>query len=135
MNKKKRQKIFERYNGLCAYTGKPLGYDWQVDHQEPHFYCHMHMRDPDRPENLFPTMRIVNHYKRCQTLEQFRTYMLSFHNRLKKLPRNPRVTRSEKRKDYMLRVAEAFGITNDQPFNGVFYFETLIQSNDTTTAG
>lgn len=132
---KKRQAIFDKFGGLCAYTGKPLGADWQVDHQEPLFYCNMYIRDPDRPENLFPSLKIVNHYKRSLTLEQFRLYMISFHLRLQKLPHNPRVAKSTKRKDYMLKVAEAFGITVDKPFNGKFYFETLSKTNDTGTEG
>lgn len=125
----KRQEIFNRYDGLCAYTGKQLGHDWQVDHMEPHFYAKMWQRDPNRPENLVPALRIVNHYKRCKDLEEFRKYMQSFHQRLAKLPKMPRVQKSSKRKDYMLKVAEAFGITVDKPFNGVFYFETLNQTN------
>lgn len=129
---KKRQIIFNRFNGLCAYTGKPLGGDWQVDHQEPHFYSHMFRRDPNRPDNLFPTLRIVNHYKRCKDLEQFRAYMLTFHERLKRLPKSPRRDKSAKRKEYMLKVAEAFNITTDSPFSGVFFFENQQpKANDT----
>lgn len=122
---KKRQEVFDKYQGLCAYTGKPLGQDWQIDHMEPHFYARMYQRDPDRSENLVPALRIVNHYKRCNHLEGFRAYMLSFHNRLGKLPKEPRVEKSAKRKAYMLKVAEAFGITTERPFDGIFYFETL----------
>ena len=28
----KRERIFKKYDGLCAYTGKPLEKDWQIDH-------------------------------------------------------------------------------------------------------
>jgi 5-methylcytosine-specific restriction endonuclease McrA len=128
---KKRQAVYDKYQGLCAYTGKPLGDDWQIDHMEPHFYGRMYSRDPNRPENLVPALRIVNHYKRCLHLEGFRAYMLTFHNRLKKLPKEPKVEKSANRKAYMLKVAEAFGITPDNPFNGVFYFESF---NPTTNA-
>lgn len=132
MANNKRQRIYSLYNGLCAYTGKPLGTDWQIDHMEPHFYARMWQRDPNRPDNLVPALRIVNHYKRCKDLEQFRKYMLTFHERLKKLPKSPKVNKSSKRKAYMLKVAEAFGITVDSPFNGVFYFETKTENNGTT---
>lgn len=125
----KRQRIFERYSGLCAYTGKPLDKDWQIDHMEPPFYCYMYQRDPNRPENLVPALRIVNHYKRDKDLEGFRKYMLTFHVRLNKLPRNPYAPKPVKRKEYMMKVADAFGITIDTPFSGVFYFETLKQTN------
>lgn len=127
---KKRQVIFELYNGLCAYTGKPLGDDWQIDHMEPHFYCRMYSRDPNRPENLVPALRIVNHYKRDKDLEDFRRYMLTFHIRLKKQPKNPYATYPIKRKEYMMKVADAFGITVNNPFAGIFYFETLTNTND-----
>jgi hypothetical protein len=123
MNKKLRQQIFDKFNGLCAYTGKPLEDNWQVDHMEPHFYARMWQRDHNRTENLVPALRIVNHYKRCKDLEQFREYMLTFHIRLKKLPKNPYATHPKKRKEYMMKVAEAFGITIDRPFGGKFYFE------------
>lgn len=125
MTKKNRQQIFDRFNGLCAYTGKPLGTDWQVDHVEPPFYSRMYQRDPNRPDNLVPALRIVNHYKRCKDLEEFRRFMQSFHTRLAKLPKAPRVVKSSKRKNYMLEVAHAFGITADLPFTGKFYFETI----------
>ena len=28
----KREKVYNKYGGKCAYTGKPLGQDWQIDH-------------------------------------------------------------------------------------------------------
>lgn len=130
---KKRNMVFNRYNGLCAYTGKPLGEDWQIDHMEPHFYAQMWQRDPNRPENLMPALRIVNHYKRCKDLEGFRKFMLTFHERLIKLPKKTRVEKTTKRKEYMLKVAEAFGITADTPFSGKFYFETITTTTNGTT--
>lgn len=121
--------MYNKFGGRCAYTGKPLGDDWQVDHMEPRFYARMYRRDPNRPDNLVPALRIVNHYKRCNDLEGFRKYMLSFHERLKKLPKKTRVEKSAKRVQYMIRVAEAFGITVDIPFSGKFYFEIYDSDN------
>lgn len=114
MTNKIRQQVYVKFKGLCAYTGKPLGQDWQIDHIEPHFYARMWQRDPDRLDNLVPALRIINHYKRCRDLEEFRKYMLTFHERLKKLPLSPRVNKSARRKEYMIKVAEAFGITVDK---------------------
>lgn len=119
----RRQRIFNKYNGLCAYTGNPLGDDWQIDHMEPYFHCQMRGENPNRDENLMPSLRIVNHYKRSYGLEEFRGYMLSFHKRLKKLPKNPHTTDSIKHKEYLLKVSEVFGITVDNPFSGKFFFE------------
>lgn len=125
MTKKQRQEVFNKYGGKCAYTGKELGNDWQVDHMETKFRCRMFGKDANSPENLVPALRIVNHYKRRKSLEEWREYMKTFHTRLAKLPKKNRVEKRSKTKAYMLAVAEAFGITADKPFNGVFYFETI----------
>lgn len=137
MNKKLRQQVYEKYNGLCAYTGKPLGNDWQVDHitsKVLHSYRVLYngsgideinerRKEVDNIDNLMPAIKIVNHYKRSLDLEGFRDYMLSFHKRLKKLPKKTIVYETQRRKEYMLKVAELFDITPDKPFNGKFYFE------------
>jgi hypothetical protein len=125
MTATKRKAIRDKFGGLCAYTGRPLGDDWQVDHIDPALYCRLFQREANRDENLVPALRIVNHYKRCQNLEEFRQFMLTFHERLKKLPKTTRVEKSAKRVRYMLSVAEAFGITPDKPFTGKFYFENM----------
>lgn len=127
MTKKQRHEIFNKYGGLCAYTGKPLPEDWQVDHIETKMWCRMLMKNPDSPENLVPALRIVNHYKRAKSLDEWRLYMQTFHKRLAKLPKKTRRDKTTKRKEYMLKVAVAFDITPEKPFNGIFYFETLKQ--------
>jgi len=121
----KRERIKNKFGGLCAYTGKPLGDDWQIDHMESVAHCRWNWKSDkaNLEENLIPALRIVNHYKRSHHLESFRRYMLNFHKRLKKLPQKTRVARTEKRKEYMYKVADAFGITPDRPFDGLFYFE------------
>jgi len=30
-----RERVYAKYNGKCAYTGKPLDSDWQIDHLNP----------------------------------------------------------------------------------------------------
>ena len=144
----KREKIYAKYNGKCAYTGKPLGDDWQIDHMfsvsDIYYQAHGHLirsgLDPkmyekelmaavkekaNRDENLIPALRIVNQYKRSLDLEGFRERMKTFHIRLWKLPKNTKVSATVKRIAYMNEVAEAFGITPDKPFDGKFYFEKL----------
>lgn len=102
-----RQEIYNKYGGLCAYTGKPLGDDWQVDHVTSKArmgylrgYCKTYDERVclNNPDNLLPACRIVN--KRSLDLEGFRSYMKKFHIRLAKLP----------------KVAELFDITPDKPF-------------------
>ncbi len=129
MNKKLREQVYNKYNGLCAYTGKPLGQDWQVDHVIPksHYVWYQPSTTTtcDDIENLVPAIKIINHYKRGLDLEGFRRYMLKFHTRVSKLPKNTRVERTKKRKEYMQTLADLFEISVDRPFTGVFYFETL----------
>lgn len=122
MNKSIRQHIHDKYGGRCAYTGRPLGDDWQVDHILPK---RIKQADPDNTDNLLHAIRIVNHYKRGFGLEGFRIYMKTFHLRLTNLPKNTKSTKVQRRKEYMLKIAELFDITVDKPFDGVFYFETL----------
>lgn len=129
MKKEVRQIVFEKYNGLCAYTGRPLGEGWQVDHAIPK--CHWVWQQPQtntRPDdisNLLPAIKIVNHYKRALDIEKFRNYMLSFHNRLAKLPKKTASKNTIKRKEYMYKIAELFEINNETPFKGKFYFELI----------
>lgn len=126
MTKKIRQSVFEKYNGLCAYTGKQLGDDWQVDHVESKAVIgHLGRSEVDRNSNLLPACKIINHYKRALCLEDFRRYMMTFHKRLAKLPKKTSIPATQRRKDYMEKVAELFDITPEKPFSGKFYFETL----------
>lgn len=115
-----REIIRNKLNGLCAYTGKPLGEDWQIDHIFP-----KRRGGTDDIDNLLPALKIINHYKRAFDLEGFRKYMLSFHIRLSKVPKNPKSKKGIKRKEYMNKIAEVFNIEVDKPFEGVFYFEKL----------
>jgi hypothetical protein len=143
VNKSTRQAVYNKFNGLCAYTGKPLGDDWQVDHivsKRKHSWNTYHscsnvteviakLKEVDDINNLFPAIKIINHYKRALNLEGFRHYMSDFHKRLAKQPKNPIVERSRKRKEYMLEVARLFDITPDKPFSGKFYFETIAETD------
>lgn len=128
MNKKTRQVVYDKFNGLCAYTGKPLDEKWQVDHMLPQYHVKVLGRveltdQVNHIDNLMPSIRIVNHYKRGHNLESFRTYMKGFHLRLAKLPKTTRIEKTVKRIEYMNQIAGLFGITVDKPFNGKFYFE------------
>ena len=130
ISKKNREIIKQKFGGKCAYTGTELKDDWQVDHVEPlirNWWTNTAMNEKAHNiKNMFPVQKIVNHYKGSLGLETFRTWYLGgLHERLKKLPKNPKVEKSIKRKAYLLEVAQLFGIEIDKPFSGTFYFETL----------
>lgn len=75
-------------------------------------------------ENMVPVQKLINHYKHSLGLETFRTwYMANLHIRLQNLPKKPITAKNIRRKEYMLRVAAYFGITEDILFSGKFYFE------------
>lgn len=130
MNKKLREEVYNKFGGMCAYSGTPLKDDWQVDHVIPQFMVltpKFHgIEHHDDFRNLMPVQRIINHYKRGLFLDDFRGWYLGkLHTRLKRFPKKTNSPRTIARKMYLLEVAELFGITEDKPFNGKFYFETL----------
>jgi len=130
ISKKNREIIKQKFGGKCAYTGTELKDDWQVDHVEPlirNWWTNTAMNEKAHNiKNMFPAQKIVNHYKGSLDLETFRTWYLGgLHERLKKLPKNPKVEKSIQRKAYLLEVAQLFGIEIDKPFSGTFYFEML----------
>lgn len=128
ISKELREEVYNKFGGLCAYTGTPLEPDWQIDHIEPQFLFNLGYRvgNKDDISNLVPVQRIVNHYKRACDLNTFRNWLLGdLHKRLQKLPKNPKADKSLKHKEYLLKVATLFNITPEKPFNKVFYFETI----------
>lgn len=72
-NKKNRQKIFDKYNGHCAYCGTELNKSWNIDHIWPKQLSHWHKDlDENREENLNPSCRRCNNFKHGMRLEDFR---------------------------------------------------------------
>ena len=101
-----RQKVYDKYNGHCAYCGKAIAIkDMQVDHILP-----KRNGGKDDIDNLNPSCRLCNHYKRANTLEEFRSWQLGgLVDRLRKI--------------YIFRVAERYGMVNVKEFSKTFYFE------------
>ena len=62
-------------------------------------------------ENLMPSCRRCNHYKRAETLEGFRRLMKTLHKRIQG--------------QYITKVGIDYGIVKVKPFDGIFYFEEL----------
>lgn len=130
ISKKDRELIKMKFGGKCAYTGTDLKDDWQVEHIKPLFrnwWTNTAMfPEAHKLENMVPVQKIVNHYKGSLDLETFRSWFLGgLHERLKKLPKNPKVEKSKRKKEYILEVARLFNISENNPFSGKFYFETL----------
>ena len=107
MKKELRIKVYEKYDGHCAYCGKEIAYeDMQVDHQQPKRHG-----GKDTIDNLFPACRRCNHYKRDMNLETFRIYITTLHERVST--------------PYINKVAIDYGILKVIPFLGMFYFEKI----------
>lgn len=119
-----------KFNGKCAYSGTELEPDWQIEHIKPvirnWFDGTMVFKNDDCLDNMIPVQKIINHYKHSLDLNEFRTWLLGgLHIRLSKLPKNPKTEKSKKRKEYLLKVAGYFNISENKPFSGKFYFETI----------
>ena len=118
INKKTRQLVHQKHHGHCGYCGKEIKLkDMQVDHMNPKclrglnhvLFDGVVVDKTDDIENLMPTCRRCNHYKRGDTVESFRRSIKTLHERLERL--------------YTHKVALDYGIVKIEPFDGVFYFE------------
>lgn len=112
-----RASVYEKYSGHCGYCGKSIKLkDMQVDHIEPKCNGFKDYYKVYSEDNLMPSCRSCNHYKRGDNLEQFRSKMKTLHERVCS--------------HYIGKVALDYGIVNITPFDGEFYFE---KSNIDTT--
>ena len=101
-----RQKVYDKYNGHCAYCGKAIAIkDMQVDHILP-----KRNGGTDDIDNLNPSCRLCNHYKRAAGIETFRYVLLG--ELIKRLM-----------KIYIFRVALDYGMITINGWNKKFYFE------------
>lgn len=136
MNKQIKKQVYDKYGGKCAYTGALLDADWQIDHIEPKSSFIWRQQDYVKKiygidcevndiQNLNPAQKIINHYKRHLSIDEFRARVNNLHNVLNRLPKNTKIEKTKKRIEYMYKIAELFGVTKDHSFSGRFYFETL----------
>jgi hypothetical protein len=81
-----RQKVYERFNGHCAYCGKEIEFkQMQVDHFWPQFLAHLQPDlDNNRPGNLMPSCRKCNNFKGGLRPEDFRKELSKQVERLRK---------------------------------------------------
>lgn len=118
ISKEKRQAVYAKYDGHCAYCGRKIEYkDMQVDHFIPQNMDYVFVMGDvsgvdsvDDLQNLMPACRMCNHYKRAHSLETFRRY-------IEEIPRKLRA-------DYIYKIGVLYGnvMENEKPIK--FYFET-----------
>lgn len=101
-----RKKVYQKFNGRCAYCGCELAYkDMQVDHIKS-VYGNNGSNDI---ENLMPSCRMCNFYKSTYSLDDFRKNLETLHERLQK--------------QYIYRLALKYGLITEHKDKIVFYFE------------
>ena len=133
MKKAIREEVLKKFLGKCGYCGSPITLkDMQVDHMtSKHYASYNEGTNHKAIENLMPTCKSCNHYKRAKCIESsgyhigYRDYMKTFHKRLGKLPKNTQSPKTIRRKEYMWIIANKYGITPDKPWGGIFYYETI----------
>jgi 5-methylcytosine-specific restriction endonuclease McrA len=110
--------VYNKFKGRCAYCGKPIGIkDMQVDHLVPQRGWYFNVdntpirEEIDNINNLMPSCRRCNHYKRANRLETFRVMIKTLHERIRKV--------------YINNVGEDYGIIGVKPWDGKFYFEKV----------
>ena len=117
MNKDDRIEIFKKYNGRCAYCGTRIDYkEMQVDHLIPKRLAEIGKVSWDvvnNDNNLMPSCRKCNHYKRGNSLETFRTMIREIPKKLY-------------RDNYIFKIGELYeNIVADYNKPIKFYFEKI----------
>lgn len=114
--KKVRQEVYAKYNGHCAYCGKPLEYkDMQVDHLIPYQrerWKKYSEAEIECFENYMPACRRCNHYKRAHSLEAFRKLIEEIPQKLF-------------RDSYIYKVGLDYGLISFCEHKITFYFEEV----------
>jgi 5-methylcytosine-specific restriction endonuclease McrA len=109
--------VHAKYDGHCAYCGKMITIkEMQVDHIVSKARHHQIPRDKKFDvndfKNLNPACRMCNHYKRAESLENFRRFHIGeLHKRLTKI--------------YTVRVGIDYGIVTLKEWDKKFYFERV----------
>jgi len=116
--KKDRQKIFNKYDGRCAYCGCDLQKGWHVDHIEPIVRNRSNgtCENPKNEnfQNYNPSCASCNIQKNSYSIEQFRSNINQFINSL-----------NEYSTQY--KFAKRYGLITENNVDVKFYFETFKQ--------
>jgi len=127
LTKKQRSQLAAKFNGLCAYCGKPLGDRWHADHFEPVLrdYAPSTAINPlgmlhsgrDVFDNMMPACAPCNLDKAAYSIEQWRA----------KLSRS---CESLLRYSSTYRHALRFGLVANTQANVVFHFERALKGGE-----
>lgn len=120
MKKEKRQIIFNKYDGKCAYCGCELQKGWHIDHIEPKFRSwsdktlasYNRQRGLDDIENYNPACPRCNRWKGTWNIDEFRREISLQTERLKRDSSN-------------YRMALDYGLIKETEMEVKFYYETL----------
>lgn len=135
--KKKRQTVYEKYDGHCAYCGEQIAIkDMQIDHiipqlnwiwifknlingstahHIPYFLNHLTIDDLHHIDNLNPACRVCNKWKSTYHIELFRSELQEQTKRLKLRSSN-------------YRIAMKYGLIEEKNIKTEFYFEKQINN-------
>lgn len=112
ISKKVRVAVYKKYDGHCAYCGRHIAYnDMQVDHFKPQRAWNAEDVGTNAIENLMPSCRMCNHYKRAHSLETFRRYIAEIPEKLGG--------------NYIYKIGVAYGNVLENPKEIVFCFEKM----------
>ncbi|OFV71524.1 HNH endonuclease [Acetobacterium wieringae] len=108
LNQSERKKIFNKTDGHCAYCGTELEFGkMQIDHIVP-----ISRGGEDDEKNMIAACRSCNHYKSTLFLEEFRSEIEKWHQRLM-------------RDSVTYKNAIRYGVVEHKSKEIVFYFETI----------
>jgi hypothetical protein len=106
--------VYNKYNGHCAYCGCALRpKDMQVDHLVPKS-SKIVTNDVNDFHNLMPSCRKCNHYKRAESLNEFRNKIATLIYRVQK--------------EYLNELAEKYGIYQYHEWDKKFFFEKFAEN-------
>lgn len=105
MGKINRETVYKKYGERCAYCGRHILFaDMQVDHMYP-----QRLGGSDNMENLMPSCRRCNHYKRANPLETYRSMLMDVKHKILDT--------------YLGKIALDYGMIELEDWDGKFYFE------------
>lgn len=112
MRKELREKVFDKYDGHCAYCGCELKMDdMQVDHIDSQYLTRLKGESvAETIDTLNPSCRQCNFYKGIETIEVFRR---SLSNILQKSIQKP----------FQFRLGMKYGMISVKEWDKKFFFE------------